>query len=207
MGIETGVLEKALQENFNHARHQEIQRERYLVAYWLVWAAIIAYAQRHDDLARFAYDHSGVFAFLSLISLITLISTLKWNAEFANHIAAAAAIADTLKLNWTTPSQRDTPNWPLPYPEFSGYMAFPLRFPLLLSVAPWLALVHCGGLALSLGFATFGVTMDIEYSIKIAVLGGVVGFAISYRLYQLMKRSVLARTPDEPQRVFRKWWA
>lgn len=34
------ALEKALQENFNHARHQETLRERYMTIYWFLWAAV-----------------------------------------------------------------------------------------------------------------------------------------------------------------------
>src|SRR2546426_12287209 len=84
------ALERALQENFNHARHQETQRERYMALYWLLWAAVLAYVGRQGDFANKLAENRYIFGFLSIMSLATLIVNLKWNAEFANHMTAAA---------------------------------------------------------------------------------------------------------------------
>lgn len=110
------VLEKALQENFSHARHQETQRERYMSMYWLFWAAVSAYVGHEGEFASKVAENTPVFGFLTIMSFATLIVNLKWNAEFANHIAAIAAIADRLGLNRSTPAkpQHATSRFPIP---------------------------------------------------------------------------------------------
>src|SRR5438046_6843771 len=86
----TSLLEKALSENFAHARHVETQRERYISLYWLLWAGLVAYIGKAGGQPQVGFfdaaaEHPEIFGFLSLISLATLILNLKWNAEFANH--------------------------------------------------------------------------------------------------------------------------
>lgn len=105
MNPEPSSLEKALQENFNHARHQETQRERYMSLYWLLWAAVLALVGRQGDFFDQVPKNSPIFGFLGVMSLATLVLNLKWNAEFANHMAAVAAIANKLRLNRSTLTQ------------------------------------------------------------------------------------------------------
>lgn len=190
---ENSALEKALQENLSHARHQETQRERYMALYWLLWAAVLAYVGRQGDFASKVAENKWIFGFLSIMSLATLIINLKWNAEFANHMAAAATIADRLGLNRSAPT-RD-PNWPLPYPEFTGYMALPLKFPLLLNVGPWLSGTHFLGVALSVWLFVYGWTSWVLGSLLVGSAAGVAVVALSYWMYVLMRQGVQARMP------------
>ena len=190
-------LEKALQENFAHARHQEIQRERYMALYWILWAAVLAYVGEKGNFASSVADNYYLFGFLSVMSFATLIVNLKWNAEFANHMAAAAAIADKLTLNSSTPEQARTANWPLPYPEFTGYMALPLKFPIYLNVGAWLSVIHCFGFALSICLFSFGPTHSVLGSLFLGLLAGGVALAICYRMYTLMRQGLDIRIPKD----------
>ena len=197
---ENSALEKALQENFNHARQQELQRERYMTQYWFLWAAVLAYVGRQGDFASKLAENKFIFGLLFIMSLANLIVNLKWNAEFANHMAAAAAIADTLNLNRSTQTQVMTPNWPLSYPEFTGYMALPLKLPLLFSVAPWLSAIHCLGIAISGGLFVYGLTHWIPGFLLFGGLALAGALVASYAMYVLMQQRVKTRTPSRPQR-------
>ena len=200
MAPENSALEKALQENFNHARHQETQRERYMALYWFFWAAVLAYVGRQGDFASKVAENWFIFGFIAIMSLATLILSLKWNAEFANHMAAAAAIADTLRLNCSTQTQVQTPNWPLSYPEFSGYMALPLKLPLYLNVAPWLSAIYCLGVALSVGLFMYGLTHRVLGFLLFGGLALAGAGALCYAMYVLMQRRVETRTPLRQQK-------
>jgi len=191
---QNSALEKAFQENLNHARHQETQRERYMALYWLLWAGVLGYVGRQGDFASKVAENKWIFGFLSIMSLATLIINLKWNAEFANHMAATAAIADRLGLNRSAAPAQGA-NWPLSYPEFTGYMALPLKFPLLLNAGPWLSGIHCLGVALSVWLFVYGWTSWVSGSLLAGSLAGVAVGALSYWMYVLMRRGVQARMP------------
>jgi hypothetical protein len=167
-----------------------------MALYWLIWAAVLAYVGRQGDFASQVAENKWIFGFLSIMSFATLIVNLKWNAEFANHMASAAAVSDRLGLNRPIQPQAQTPNWPLPYPEFTGYMALPLKFPLLLNVGPWLSGIHCLGVALSVWLFLYGWTCSVIWSIVVGILAGAGAIVLSYRMYVLMQREVQARTPS-----------
>lgn len=189
-----GALEKALQENFNHARHQETQRERYMTMYWFLWAAVLAYVGRQGQFETMLAQNKFIFGFLVIMSFATLIVNLKWNAEFANHMAAAA-IAKRLGLNYSTKGQEQTPNAPLPYPEFRGYMGLPLKFPVYMSVGAWLSIIHCFGLALSVWLFVYGLT-DLNTSLLLGLLFGAIGVLTCIRMYVQMQRELTLAFPD-----------
>ena len=193
---ENDVLEKALAENFNHARHQETQRERYMSLYWLIWAAALAYIGRQGDFSTKLAENTPIFTFLLVMSLATLVLNLKWNAEFTNHMAAISAIAARLHLNRTTQKQAEPTNWPLPYPEFTGYMALPLKVPFLLNVGPWLSGIHCIGFMLSAGLLTYSLTKSALMSYIAFGLAAVLSIILCSQMYLHMKRAVTARAPS-----------
>jgi hypothetical protein len=193
------ALEKALQENFNHARHQETQRERYMTIYCSLWAVVLAYVGREGDFAGHVEQNKFIFMLLGIMSFATLILNLKWNAEFANHMAAAAAAATGLGLNRSTEQQIQMPNWPLSYPEFTGYMALPLKFPMPLNVGPWLSLIYCLGLALSFSLVTYGLTRCLSVSLAIGGVAGASGFAVCVVMYRHMRKAIESRAPSHGQ--------
>jgi len=197
MAPQNSALEKALQENLNHARHQETQRERYMALYWFLWAAVLGYVGRQGDFASNVPKNWFIFGFLAIMSVATLIANLKWNAEFANHMAAAAAIADTLDLNRPTQTRVETPNRSLLYPEFTGYMALPLNLPLLLRVGPWLSAIHCLGVALSVGLLMYGWTC---WRVLLGGLAGACALAVCFWMHVLVQRRVKTRTPLRQQK-------
>ena len=92
---EKEVILKCLEENFKHARHQEIQRNKLNYLYFVVWGAILSlYASGLSERTLLF-----VFCFLFIFSTIVFFATLKWNAEFTNHISAIARISFDLNIN------------------------------------------------------------------------------------------------------------
>jgi len=109
------LLEKILTENFYHARHQENQRERNIIWYWAIWSAILAYIGRDGAFIDKIDDNYYIFLLLAIISFASLLSTLKWSAEFANHISAIALISEKLGLNKLSNEGVLSNNSPLPF--------------------------------------------------------------------------------------------
>ncbi len=190
-------LQIALQENFNHARHQETQRERYMAWYWTLWAAAFAYVGRQGTFCEQVAPNAPIFTFLAVMSFVALVATLKWNTEYANHIAAIAAIAQKLGLNTPTPGQKKIEKTVLPYPEFVGYLALPLNFPLLLNVGVVLSLVHCMAAGLSVALASYGFTLCRSMAIVIGGTAAVVALFICHFFKGRMEIGVPARMPQD----------
>ena len=153
------ILIICLKENFNHARHQEIQRNKLNHLYFLIWGTIIGLYGKYPN--SFLEDFSWLFVFLSIFSLIVFINTLKWNAEFMNHICAAAKIVFDAKINVI---QKDNErsgilkrlisritlfSSPVPYPHFSGYMALPLHMPIFVNVSVLYTIIQSLGICIS----------------------------------------------------------
>ncbi len=141
----TKIVIACLEENFNHERHQEIQRNKLNHLYFLIWGTIIGLYGKYPK--SFLEDFSWLFVFLSIFSLIVFINTLKWNAEFMNHICAAAKIVFDIKINVIQKDNEKSSilkrlifriplfSSPVPYPHFSGYIALPLHMPIFANVS------------------------------------------------------------------------
>jgi hypothetical protein len=189
-------LEKALQENWSHARHVENLRDRYMALYWFLWAAILSYVGRQGDFETGIKQSAFLFALLTLMSLAVLFSTLKWNSEFANHMAAAAATATALDLNRSNDDQKRASNTPLAYPEFKGYMALPLKFPIPYNAGVWLALTHCLGLGLATTLC-LRAWCGWKLSVLAGALAGIAAIALCYKIYAIAQREISTRLPDQ----------
>lgn len=92
-------MREALKQNWEHARHQEIQRQHQLYVFMIVFGGILAfvfdkYVAWHQTLAQFW----PVFLFLMLYALFIGSSVTKWNLEFQNHIAHIQHISEKLGL-------------------------------------------------------------------------------------------------------------
>jgi hypothetical protein len=185
-----GSLETALRENWNHARHVENLRDRYNSLYWFLWAAILSYVGRQGDFGARIQENKYLFGLLAVMSFAVLLTTLKWNAEFTNHMAAVSACARKLQLN---ADKNIGANDPLPYPEFVGYMALPLKFPLPLNVSVWLALIHCLGLALAVFLFFLGWTGSLKTSLVLGNVAGLIGVILCYWIYRTMKKEITKR--------------
>jgi len=191
----------ALQENLEHARHQENLRERLTFMYWAAWSASIGFIyQKGGDLLSYPW----IFLLLFVISIPVLISTLKWSSEFANHMNAAASICNELGIN--IPNIKDRKFFT--YPEFSGYMALPIKVPIYLNIAVILSIMECLGLALSVSLFLFGfhksnITKgwmkcffnEALWIILIGFLSFSVAIGICTWMYFYMKKRINKRTP------------
>ena len=200
------VLLHALVQNWEHARHEEMQRLHLLGFYAAIVTAVIY-------LTPYIWAYEGFrcipFFFLFLVSLFVYGAFLKWNAEFGNHIAAIQWISEKLNLIKPVEKRDDLikkaakrgitaiPN----YAFFNeAYMALPLplsvrvhewfftRFPLMLT-------------ALSFGFAV-GVSLYDMFNISIqtssiglfvkviiSAIAGIVGFLLMlFYCYRILRR-------------------
>jgi hypothetical protein len=147
----------ALHENWAHARHQEQVRERHNYLYWVSWAAVVAFAgTQHLALSDVAM--APLYVFLMLFSVVAVLATLKWTAEFSNHIAAVYKTSRKLRLIRPDPAPEVTSRFrwfasvkpALPYPaHLKGYMALPLDMPIYLNVGATMAIVQALGFAAS----------------------------------------------------------
>ena len=164
------ALLHALVQNWEHARHQEIQRLHLLGFYAAIVTAVI-YLTPH------IWTYEGFrcipFFLLFLVSLSAYGAFLKWNAAFGNHIAAIQWISEKLNLikpvNGKDLIKRATEHGITAIPNYAffneAYMALPLplsvrvhewfftRFPLILT-------------ALSFGLAVGVLAYDIFYIIS-----------------------------------------
>lgn len=94
--------------------------------------------------------------------MIVLIASLKWTAEFTNHVAASSWAAGRLGLNDAiepnpSANEAEGPRWWLPYGEFRGYLALPLRFPLVFNVGPITTIAQSTGLAVATGLSLHAI--------------------------------------------------
>jgi len=164
------ALLHALVQNWEHARHQEIQRLHLLGFYATIVTAVI-YLTPHT----WAYEGFRCipFFFLFLVSFFVYGAFLKWNAEFGNHMAAIQWICE--KLNLIRPANgkddlikkaADHGITAIPNCAFfnEAYMALPL--PLSIRVRKWFfAFFPLILTALSFGLAVGVLTHDTLYDI------------------------------------------
>lgn len=160
-------LRFAIDQNWVHARHSQELREKLTGLYWLVWGAALYYLGTDQ---RDHFQSAVLFIAIAVASMLAFASTLKWSAEFANHVAAVAVASRALGLNAAPRRHRSrraghTVRGPsrleramgiggyLPYRPFTGVMALPLPAPIFLNVGPLFAAITMFGLSLSVGLA------------------------------------------------------
>ncbi len=105
MSVES--LHEAFNQNWEHLRHQEIQRQHQLYVYILLFSAALTfmlsdYVALHLTLQQFW----PVFLFLSIYSFIVSSSVAKWNLEFKNFLKNIQWISEKLELIWTISTKR-----------------------------------------------------------------------------------------------------
>ena len=92
-------LREALKQNWEHARHQEVQRQYQLYVFMLTLGVILTIVfQNHVAWHSTLMQFWPVFLFLMLFSLFISSNVAKWNLEFQNHIAEVQWISERLGL-------------------------------------------------------------------------------------------------------------
>ena len=87
-------LIEALNQNWQHARHQENERLWFTNIYALLVAGVLVF------LGQFGFDkHYYLVLFLLIFSIFGLIVTLKTSYEFSNHMNAIKKIIEKLHLS------------------------------------------------------------------------------------------------------------
>lgn len=98
----------AISENWARARHVEVLRDRLTATYWLVWAAALALLGLSERETAGTGPDAPFLVIVSLgllgISFLVLGATLKWTAEYANHMAAIDTAARALHINKVAPT-------------------------------------------------------------------------------------------------------
>jgi hypothetical protein len=192
--ISNETLIKILAENLSHARHQEVMRERQNNLYWALWAGSLAFVFKGGETGL--STHSGLFVLIAAISFCVLLTSLKWNAEFGNHIAAAAKIGEFLEINKVRLDLKDSDQPWLPYDEFTGVMALPLRFPMQMSVGPWISVLHCIGFGTAIYLAILGFVGDQIVAGISGIIAVIAGVILCKSIFDRMKSGIKSRTPE-----------
>jgi hypothetical protein len=92
-------LRAAFHENFEHARHLEIQRQQQLAVFVTLLGAVLAFIFRdYISLHSALQQYWPVFLFLAIYSFIISSSISKWNIEFKSHLKHIQWIAEKLGL-------------------------------------------------------------------------------------------------------------
>lgn len=165
----TCSLLAALEQNWEHARHEENLRLAYFTFYWVALASAIAFAvEKGQSKGLMALaDFWLVFFLLGLVSVFTLLAVIKASEEFRNHVRAAQWIAENLKLN--------VPVSPGSQPDimFKGFMALPLPLPIrvnkVFKYLMYIAIVATWAIATA-GFMMRMAGLAKEFAITVAVL-------------------------------------
>ena len=182
-------LRLSISENWQHARHAQELRDRLNNLYWVSWGAVLAYmhvtASGSNPVSP--QESALIFGLLALFSALVLSATLKWTAEFANHVAgvyhsslALGLVAFDRKAEGEKAAKKKT--WlrqilaggaSLPYPEsVRGYMALPLNLPVIFNVGPAITIIVSVGLSISTGLclrAPFGDTVGVIAGLTVLV--------------------------------------
>ncbi|MGD0122684.1 MAG: hypothetical protein ABSC46_09010 [Candidatus Limnocylindrales bacterium] len=201
----------SLHENWAHARHQEQVRERHNYLYWVSWAAVLAFAST-QKLALSDVAMAPLYVFLMLFSAVAVFATLKWTAEFTNHIAAA--YRTSLKLGLVEPVAAPEPSsrfrWlasvkpALPYPpRLTGYMALPLDMPIYLNVGATMAIVQALGFAASVALFVWSVSGKdyLWLGLVVGAVGFLVAVVICFRVMKLAGQRVREWSPLTTDRL------
>jgi|GEM_PF-1986237 len=198
------ALLASVHENWAHARHQEQLRERHNYLYWASWAAVLAFAGSQGR-SLGASEMCPIYLFLTVFSAVVLSTTLKWTAEFTNHLGAVYSASVKLGLIEPEAIARQSPRFrwlasvklALPYPPFTGYMALPLDMPIFLNVGATMAIVQAVGFTISATLFTY-TALGKDY-VGLALLVGAVAFVVSavicFSVMKLTDKHVKGRSP------------
>ncbi len=182
-------LRLSISENWRHARHAQELRDRLNNLYWVSWGAVLAYLHVTASGSNPAPSEEPalIFGLLALFSALVLSATLKWTAEFANHVAGVYHSSLALGLvtfdrHADSESVATRKTWlrqilgggaSLPYPEsVRGYMALPLNLPVIFNVGPAITIIVSVGLSISTGLCLrvlFGDTVGVIAGLTVLV--------------------------------------
>lgn len=182
-------LRLSISENWQHARHAQELRDRLNNLYWVSWGAVLAYLHVASSGSNpvSPEQQALIFFLLALFSALVLSATLKWTAEFANHVAGVYHSSLALGLvsvdkdskiekgakgkSWLRQILRGGAS--LPYPRsVRGYMALPLDMPVVFNVGPAITVIVSIGLSISTG-----LFLRIPFGDTVGVLGGLIVLA------------------------------
>ncbi len=89
----------ALEQNFEHARHIEIQRQQQLYVFIILLGAVLTFIFSNTITFHLALQQFWpVFLFLAIYSFTISSSIAKWNIEFKSQLLHIQWIAEKLKL-------------------------------------------------------------------------------------------------------------
>lgn len=92
-------LLEALKQNWEHARHQEVQRQHQMYVFMIVLGATLTFIfDGFIDWFKTLSQFWVVFLFLAIFSWYVSYNLTKWSLEFQNHIANIQWISDKMKL-------------------------------------------------------------------------------------------------------------
>lgn len=196
------ALRVALEQNWLHARHQENLRERQNYLYWVSWAAVLAYLPAADIALSAAWF---LFGLIALFSAIVVSTSLKWTAEFDNHVTTAYFVAAELGLiEPAQPAQVGrlaslfSVRKFLSYPEFRGYMALPLDLPIFLNVGATMVIAQTLGLAVAIGIAAYGLTLSLLIGVALGIFAFGIAVTVIVWILRVAKARLAARLPANP---------
>lgn len=179
-------LRLGVSENWQHARHAQELRDRLNNLYWVSWGAVLAYLHVTSSGSNpvSQEEYALIFGLLALFSALVLSATLKWTAEFANHVAGVYHSSLALGLvSVDKDAEHDDAAKPktwlrqilrggasLPYPRsVRGYMALPLNLPVIFNVGPAITVIVSAGLSIS-----SGLFLRVPFGNTVGVIGAVI---------------------------------
>ena len=99
----------AFQQNYEHARHIEIQRQQQLYIFVVLFAAVLTFIfSSFSSIHMALQQYWPVFMFLTMYSFIISSSIAKWNIEFKSHFRHIQWISEKLKLIQPISEKRKT---------------------------------------------------------------------------------------------------
>jgi hypothetical protein len=90
------MLPKVFEQNWEHARHVEIQRLNFTSIYGAIVAGTLALGLREDTSL---VQRIMLLFVLLIISIFGFFMTLKWNSEFRNHIKKIDLMVSDPRIN------------------------------------------------------------------------------------------------------------
>ena len=98
----------ALQQNWEHARFEETQRQYQLFVFMGVFGGILVYISQNIKTWDQAFSQFWLaFLFLSVYVWFIAFNVKKWNLEFQNHIAHIQWLSEELELNQPLSPERE----------------------------------------------------------------------------------------------------
>lgn len=159
------ALLKSLEQNFIHARKQHELFERYSYVIVFSHAAIVGVVIKSD---KNVTDYWIAFVFLLIVALMVYSSHLKWSAEFMNHMSAVLKISEKLDLIQTLSSKKNPQKIKnlLPFGEYIGYMALPLKIPLYVSMSASMIILDITIIAVDVWIVSFSCVTQISSQLR-----------------------------------------